>query len=254
MWYHWGRSGLPAKNNNVRGTKMGERIIGLIGGTAWPSTVEYYKYINEASGKVLGGDNTAQCLIYSVNLPEYLALAMAGDKDALTEKYVGAANRLVAAGAGLIEICSNTMHMVFDEVEARVSVPMVHIVDATAEKAKSMGITKLGLIGTTVTMQGTFYQDRLLKKHGIETVVPDEEYFAEIMRVIQEELTFYNTSEASLAYYLKAIENMRGKGAQGIILGCTEIPILVKQENTDLPLFDTTSLHAQAAVDWALEG
>ncbi len=231
---------------------MEKRIIGLIGGTAWPSTVEYYKVINEMSNKVLGGEATVESLIYSVNLPDYLAIAMRGDIATLADWYETAANRLIAGGAGLIEICSNTMHLAFDEVEKRISVPMVHIIDATAEKAKSMGIKKLGLLATNVTMRGTFYQTRLLERHGIETVVPDEEYFDEIMRVIQRELTFYEVKDTSREYYLKACENLRSKGAEGVILGCTEIPILLKQEHTDLPLFDTTTLHAQKAVEWAL--
>lgn len=230
-----------------------KKVAGFIGGVAWPSTVEYYRIYNEETNRALGGINTAEAMIYSVNLPEFLQLAKEGRIEELTDRFEVEAKKLQNAGVGLIEICSNTMHLVFDELEKRLDVPMIHIVDATAEKAKEMGISKIGLLGTTVTMGTDFYKKRLLEKHGLEAVVPDEEYWPEIYRVIEEELTFNNIREESLRYYLKAIENLRGKGAEGVILGCTEIPLLVHQKDTDLPVFDTTELHAKAAAKWAVE-
>lgn len=230
-----------------------KKVAGFIGGVAWPSTVEYYRIYNEETNRRLGGINTAEAMVYSVNLPEFLQLAMEGRVEELTDRFEVVAKKLQAAGAGLIEICSNTMHVVYDELEKRLDVPMIHIIDATAEHAKEMGITRLGLLGTTVTMGTDVYKSRLMEKYGIETVVPDEEYWEEIFRVIEEELTFNVTKESSLQYYLKAIENLRAKGAQGVILGCTEIPLLVHQKDTDLPVFDTTELHAKAAAKWAVE-
>ncbi len=232
---------------------MGKKVVGFIGGLAWPSTVEYYRIYNEETNKILGEQATGEALVYSVNLPEFLHLAMNGKIDELTDRFEEAAKKLQSGGAGLIEICSNTMHIVFDELEKRVDVPMIHIIDATAEKAKEMGITTIGLLGTPVTMGSPFYKDRLMNKYGIKTVVPDEEHWEEVFRVIEEELTFNNIVESSRQYYLKVFENLREKGAQGVILGCTEIPLLIKQSDTDLPVFDTTELHAKAAAEWAVK-
>ncbi len=232
-------------------TQEKKRVIGLIGGTAWPSTVDYYKFINEESNRILGGNHTCECLIYSVNLPEYLGLAKEGKVEELVEKQAAVAQKLIDAGAGLIELCSNTMHIQFEELEKRVSVPLVHIVDATAEKAKEMGLTKLGLMGTPITMKEPFYRDRFAK-HGIEVVVPDEQYWEEIFRVIEEELTINELKDSSRKYYQEVMDHLEQKGAQGVVLGCTEIPMLIKQTDAKLPVFDTTELHAKKAALWAV--
>lgn len=226
--------------------------IGLIGGLSWQSTVDYYRYVNEVSNKQIGGTNTVECIIYSTNLKEKIDLVMKNDLDTLAKEFIEISKGLEAAGADCVLLCTNTMHIVYDEIEKNINVPMIHIGDATGEAIAKAGIKKVALLGTTFTCTHPFMRQRLLDQYGIETIVPDEKERVEIMRVIEEELTFDIIKETSREYFLKVIDRLSKLGAQGVILGCTEIQMLIKQEHTDLKVFDTTELHALKAVDFAL--
>ena len=225
--------------------------IGLIGGLSWQSTVEYYRVINEESNRRLGGLGTAECILYSVNLAEKLGRMARGEEKQLGEEFLDVSKKLVSAGADMILLCTNTMHAVYDVLADGLSVPVIHIADATAAAIKKQGLTKVALLGTPFTMNQPFYKDRLKKLHGIDVVIPTKEQGEEIYRVINEELTFHILKEESRRYFLDVIDSLRAQGAQGAILGCTEIPLLIQQEHTALPVFDTTVLHAMAAVDAA---
>lgn len=227
--------------------------IGLIGGLSWQSSVEYYRIINEESNRRLGDKSTIESILYSTDLKTKLDHVINGEIASLAEEFIEIASSLEKAGAGVIVMCTNTMHMVFDEIAASTKVPMVHIVDATAQEIKRQGLSKVALLGTTFTMTQPFYKQRLLEQYGIETVVPAQEEMAEIMRIIEEELTFHILKDSSRAFYVKVIESLQKQGAQGVILGCTEIPLLIGQKDTDIPVFDTTELHALAALNIAME-
>ena len=226
--------------------------IGLIGGLSWPSTVEYYRIINAESNRRLGGLDTAECILYSVNLAEKLGRMTRGEYQQLGQEFLDVGQKLVAAGADMVLLCTNTMHAVYDTLSAGLSVPVLHIADATAAAIRRQGLTKVALLGTPFTLTQPFYKDRLKQLHGIDVVIPTPEQGAEIYRVIQEELTFHLLKESSRRYFLDVLDTLRAQGAQGVILGCTEIPLLIQQQHTDLPVFDTTTLHALAAVDEAL--
>ena len=226
--------------------------IGLIGGLSWQSTVEYYRIINEESNRRLGGLDTAECILYSVNLAEKLGRMTRGEYQQLGQEFLEVGQKLVAAGADMVLLCTNTMHAVYDTLSAGLSVPVLHIADATAAAIRRQGLTKVALLGTPFTLTQPFYKDRLKQLHGIDVVIPTPEQGAEIYRVIQEELTFHLLKESSRRYFLDVLDTLRAPGAQGVILGCTEIPLLIQQQHTDLPVFDTTTLHALAAVDEAL--
>ncbi len=226
--------------------------IGLIGGLSWQSTVEYYRIINEESNRRLGGLDTAECILYSVNLAEKLGRMTRGEYQQLGQEFLEVGQKLVAAGADMVLLCTNTMHAVYDTLSAGLSVPVLHIADATAAAIRRQGLTKVALLGTPFTLTQPFYKDRLKQLHGIDVVIPTPEQGAEIYRVIQEELTFHLLKESSRRYFLDVLDTLRAQGAQGVILGCTEIPLLIQQQHTDLPVFDTTTLHALAAVDEAL--
>lgn len=226
--------------------------IGLIGGLSWQSTVEYYRIINEESNRRLGGLDTAECILYSVNLAEKLGRMTRGEYQQLGQEFLDVGQKLVAAGADMVLLCTNTMHAVYDTLSAGLSVPVLHIADATAAAIRRQGLTKVALLGTPFTLTQPFYKDRLKQLHGIDVVIPTPEQGAEIYRVIQEELTFHLLKESSRRYFLDVLDTLRAQGAQGVILGCTEIPLLIQQQHTDLPVFDTTTLHALAAVDEAL--
>ena len=227
--------------------------IGLIGGLSWQSSIEYYRIINEQSNLLLGGSHTVESIMYSTDLPQKLGLMSRRETAELAREFIDISNSLAAAGAGMVLLCTNTMHAVFDEIESSISLPMIHIADATAQAIKEKGLKKVALLGTVFTMQQPFYKDRLAR-HGIEVTVPSEDEAQEIHRVIVDELTFGDIRESSRALYLDIMERLRREeGAEGAILGCTEIPLLIHQEHTDIPVFDTTFLHAMAAVKLALE-
>lgn len=226
--------------------------IGMVGGLSWQSTVDYYKIINEESNKRLGNKSTVEQIIWSTDLERKFNHVVNGELDELADEFIEIAQGLARAGADCVIMATNTMHLVFDKVAASVKIPMIHIADPTAEAIKKAGFDKVALLGTSFTCTHPFYMGRLKEKYGIECLVPTEEEKVEIQRVIEEELTFNIIKDSSRDYYLKVIDELARQGAQGVILGCTEIQMLIKQRDTPLPVFDTTTLHALAAVDFAM--
>jgi aspartate racemase len=228
------------------------KTIGLIGGMSWESTSVYYSYINRYVQQELGGIHSAKCLIYSFDFEEIAALQRAGDWDAATEKMLVAAKCLEAGGAELIVICTNTMHLMADAIKKAVRIPLIHIVDCVIEEIKKQNLSKVGLLGTRFTMEQSFYKD-LLNQHHIEVVIPDQKERQIVHDVIFSELCRGECKESSRQDYINIINSLVVKGAEGIILGCTEIPLLITQKDTDVPLFDTTYLHATKASEFALK-
>jgi aspartate racemase len=229
------------------------KTIGLLGGMSWESTLEYYRIINQGVKARLGGSHSAQCLLYSVDFAEIEALQHAGEWDALTQAMIAAVQRLERGGADCLVICTNTMHRMADKVQAYTPLPLLHIADATAAAIKAQGLQTVGLLGTRFTMQGDFYRGRLERQHSLQVLVPDQVGMDAVHRVIYDELIKGIIREESRQIYLEVIADLAARGAQGVILGCTEIPLLVKQADVAIPVFDTTAIHAQAAVDWALQ-
>lgn len=227
------------------------KTIGLLGGMSWESTLEYYRLLNRMTAERLGGLSSAKIVMHSVNFAECVPLLQAGDWDSLASMLGDAARNLASIGADMIVICTNTMHRVADEVREAAGLPLVHIGEAAAARAARAGMTAVGLLGTKPTMELEFYRDKLAAK-GIETLVPDAEDRETVHRVIFEELVLGVFREPSRLEYLRIMDDLHGRGAQGIVLGCTEIPLLVSAEHTDLPLLDTTAIHAEAAIDLAL--
>lgn len=222
------------------------KTIGLIGGMSWESTTTYYQIINETVKEVLGGLHSAKCILYSVDFHEIEVCQAKGDWQRSAEILSDAAKALERAGADFIVICTNTMHKVMPEIQSVTQLPILHIAEMTAQTLKKQKITKVGLLGTKYTMQQDFYK-QVIKEHDIEVVVPDEEDMVEINRIIYEELCKGIIKEASQKTYLEVMEKLKAQGADGIILGCTEIGLLVKQVDTSIPLFDTTIIHAKSA-------
>jgi len=229
------------------------KTIGLLGGMSWESSIEYYRIINQAVKKRLGGLHSAQCLMYSFDFAEIEVLQHAGEWETLTHVMVNAVRRLEQGGADCLLICTNTMHRMADQIESATTVPLLHIADATAGAIKSKGLHTIGLLGTRFTMEGDFYKGRLEEDHGLKVLVPDDGGREIVHRIIYDELVQGEIRDKSRKAYLKIIAELQNKGAEGVILGCTEIPLLIKQEDVDLPIFDTTTIHAEAAVKWALE-
>ena len=229
------------------------KTIGLLGGMSWESSIEYYRIINQAVKKRLGGLHSAQCLMYSVDFAEIEVLQHAGEWETLTQVMINAVSRLEQGGADCLLICTNTMHRMADQIESATSIPLLHIADATADAVKAKGLHTVGLLGTRFTMEGDFYKGRLEKDHGLKVLVPDNDGREIIHRIIYDELVQGEIRDASREAYLDTITNLQNQGAEGVILGCTEIPLLVKQADVDLPIFDTTTIHAEAAVKWALD-
>lgn len=229
------------------------KTIGLLGGMTWHSTIDYYRLINAGVQKRLGGSHSAQCLLYSVEFAEVERLQNEGAWDVLADFMAGAARRLEQAGADLIVICANTMHQTAPAVEAAVSIPLLHIADAAAVEIKKLGLGQVGLLGTRYTMEMDFYRSRLEKKHGLRVITPDKEGRDKVHRIIYEELGLGIISDDSREVYKGVIQNLQARGAQGVILGCTEIPLLIGPGDCAIPSFDTTALHAAAAVAGALE-
>lgn len=225
--------------------------IGLIGGMSWESSAEYYRILNEEAKRQLGGLHSAKCILYSLDFEEIEALQAQGNWQEAGEVLGAAAASLERAGADFIVICTNTMHKAAGAVEQNIGIPLLHIGDATAVKVKSTGIRKIGLLGTRYTMEMDFYKSRL-EAHGLEVVIPEEGERQEINRVIFEELCLGEIRETSKAFYIKVISKLEKSGAEGVILGCTEIGLLVKAEDTDALLFDTTAIHALTAMEKAL--
>lgn len=228
------------------------KTIGLLGGMSWESTVTYYRIINEAVKERLGGLHSAKVLLYSVDFQEIEACQANGDWDKSVEILGTAAKNLEKAGADFLLICTNTMHKVADQIQAGVGIPILHIAEATAEELKKHHITKVALLGTQYTLQQDFYKAKLIDA-GIEVLIPEEADVELINRVIYEELCVGICSQASKEAYLRIIDQLAAKGAQGVILGCTEIGLLIGQEDTPLPVFDTTKIHAAKAAMAAME-
>lgn len=228
------------------------KTIGLIGGLSWESTSEYYSYINRFVKEKLGGLHSAKCLLHSFDFQEMVDLQHNGDWDQATNHMINAAKMLENGGADMIVICTNTMHKMAPEVKSEVKIPLLHIVDAVAEKINEQNMTKVGLLGTKFTMEQPFYKE-YLSNHGIDVVIPNEEDRKIVHDVIYNELCKGEFNEASKNKYIQIINRLYKQGAEGIILGCTEIPLLVNQEDTFVPLFDSTLLHAKAAVDFAFK-
>ncbi|MDD5644679.1 MAG: aspartate/glutamate racemase family protein [bacterium] len=233
------------------------KTIGLIGGVSWVSSIEYYRLMNEMAMDRLGGLHSAKVLMFSIEFGEFSKqerLAELGDWSAMRETMIDAARRLERGGADFIVIASNTMNSTADVIEENVNIPVLHIADATGRKAKESGIKTVALLGTSYTMEQDFIKGRLEKKYGLRVVVPNEAERQYINAVIFDELCAGNFLETSKQGYVRIIERLVSEeGAEGVILGCTEIPLLVKQEDVSVPVFDTTAIHVEAAVDYALE-
>lgn len=229
------------------------KTIGMIGGLSWESSAEYYRIINEEVKARLGGLHSAQTLMYSFDFAEIETLQHEGRWDDATDRMIAAAGRLERGGADLLIICSNTMHRMAGEVQAAVDIPLVHIADVTAEKIKAQGLQSVGLLGTRYTMEQDFYKGRLIEKFGLEVLTPNPADREIVNRVIYDELVLGQINVASRAEYMRIIDALVAEGAQAIILGCTEIMLLVKPEDCPVPAFDTTTIHAIGAVEAALE-
>jgi aspartate racemase len=229
------------------------KTIGLIGGMSWESSIEYYRIVNEGVKARLGGLHSAKSLMVSVDFAEVEVLQHEGRWAEADEMMVAASKSLERGGADFIVICTNTMHKSADAIQARVNIPLLHIADATAELVKEAGMRRIGLLGTRFTMEEEFYKGRLVKKFGLDVIIPGAEERKIVHQVIYDELVLGVISEASKVQYKDIIEGLIGQGAEGVILGCTEIGLLVQQEDSRVPLFDTTRIHAEAAVDFALK-
>lgn len=227
------------------------KTIGLLGGMSWESTELYYRWINQETKKALGGLHSAPIAMVSVDFQEIERLQHAGDWDAAADVLSRKARQIEAAGADFLLICTNTMHKVADEVESAIGIPLLHLADATAVRIKKAGISTIGLLGTKFTMEQEFYKGRL-ERHGLNVLIPQEGDREIVHRVIYDELCLGKVQADSRAEYIRVIEELEAAGAEGVIEGCTEIVMLVQQEHTSVPLFDTTAIHAQEAVAEAL--
>lgn len=230
------------------------KTIGLIGGMSWESTVSYYAAINREIKDKLGGLHSAKIVLYSVDFAEIEVLQHKGDWDKTADILSAAAQSLQAAGADFFLICTNTMHKVSDHVQSTVSIPMLHIADATAQQLIDDGIERVGLLGTKFTMEQDFYKSRLIDEFSISVDIPMPEQANKVHEVIYNELCLGQIQNSSRAAYIKIIDDLYVQGSQAVILGCTEIALLVNQSDTNVPLYDTTEIHAKAAVRYALDG
>jgi len=229
------------------------KTIGLIGGLSWESSIEYYRIINETVKDKLGGLHSAKIMMYSLNFEEIKEMQHQGKWDEATQAMIAAAKRLEKAEADCVVICSNTMHKMAAAVQDAIGIPLLHIADATAEKIKSQELKTVGLLATNFTMEEEFYKGRLIEKHGLEVIIPEREERLIIHKIIYEELCLGRILHSSKEQYKKIIDNLVERGAGGIILGCTEITLLIKEEDCEFPVFDTTLIHAQSAVEYALQ-
>jgi aspartate racemase len=227
------------------------KILGLIGGTSWVSTQDYYKLINEGINEKLGGLNFAECMIYSFNYADIKRNNDANDWDKTLAMITKASLSLKRGGVEAIVLCANTMHLIADKLEQNIQLPIIHIASATANAITASGIKKVGLLGTKFTMERDFFTNKL-NEQGIEAIIPDDDERDFLHYTIFEELGRGIISTDTKQYYINVINKLVARGAEGIILGCTEIPLLINSNDIDIPLFDTTSIHAKAAVEFAL--
>jgi aspartate racemase len=228
------------------------KVIGLLGGMSWESTIEYYRIINQEVRRRLGRQHSAKILMYSVEFEEIEKLQDSGEWDRAGQLLASEAARLERGGADFILLCSNTMHRVAPAMQAAVRIPFVHIADATAVRIMEAKIGRVGLLGTRFTMEGDFYKGRLADEHGLQVIVPNEPDREIVDRVIYSELCQGQILSESRREYVRIIESLARQGADGVILGCTEIGLLIKPEDSPLPVFDTARIHAEAGVDLAL--
>ena len=228
------------------------KTIGLIGGMSWESTTSYYQIINETIKRELGGLHSAKILLYSVDFAEIEHYQAVGDWDKSAQVLADIAQRLEQAGADFIVICTNTMHKVAPQIQKKIAIPILQIAQATAQALVDDGIRKVGLLGTKYPMTQDFYKEKLLES-GLEVLIPDQAGIADVNRIIYDELCLGDIRESSKQTYLTVIDDLKNAGAEAVILGCTEIGLLVKQADTALPLYDTTTIHAQKAAELSLK-
>jgi len=228
------------------------KTIGMIGGMSWESTVSYYKAINRSVKEALGESHSAKIWLYSLDFEEIKTLQHQGEWQKAAKILSDAAQKIETAGADFLMICANTMHKVAEEVQAEISIPLLHIADVTADALVADGVTKVGLLGTQFTMGESFYKDRVSEKYGIEVIVPEKSQQEIVHNIIYAELIMGEIKDDSRQRYLEVIEQLHAQGAQAVILGCTEIALLVQQHHTKVPLYDTTDIHAAHAVMLAL--
>jgi aspartate racemase len=249
---------MPASTGNVAwafGPRSRETIlktIGLIGGMSWESTAHYYALLNKLVKQRLGGHHSAKLLLYSIDFHELSKRQFAGQWDEAADMMVDAATRLERAGADFLLICANTMHIAAPQVERAIAIPLLHIADATGERIVTQGIRRVGLLGTAFTMEKEFYRDRLHDNFGLEVMVPGAEQRQVLQDVIFNELVLGQVNPESKARLSNIISELHARGAEGVILGCTELTMIVEAVDSPVPLFDTTTIHSEAAVEFAL--
>lgn len=231
---------------------MNLKTIGLIGGMSWESTVTYYKIINETVKEKLGGLHSAKCILYSVDFQEIEECQANGNWEKSGEILGEAAYNLEKEGADFIVICTNTMHKVVNQIKEKISIPILHIAEMTAEKILEKGLKNIGLLGTKYTMEQDFYKSKLIEK-GINVIIPDKNDIEIINEVIYDELCLGTINSNSKKKFLEIVDKLRSKGAEGIILGCTEIGLLIKNADTDVPLFDTAIIHAEQVAIYSIK-
>lgn len=228
------------------------KVIGLIGGMSWESSAIYYQLINRRAQQQVGGVHNAKLILYSLDFGEIEALREVGNWRKIGQIMGDVAETLEKAGAELLILCTNTMHKLAPEIERRIEIPFIHIVDVTGEAIKKQGMQTVGLLGTQFTMEQNFYSERLKHRYNLDVITPSAEDRKEVQRIIYEELVKGIVTEESRRRYLEIIDRMVERGAEGVILGCTEIPLLIRQEHCTVPVFNTTALHAAAAIEEAL--
>jgi amino-acid racemase len=238
---------------DVQGARTTMKTIGVIGGMSWESSAEYYRLLNRYAKARLGGHHNARSLMLTVDFGSIEEDQRAGAWDKLGDQMADAAQRLERGGADIVMLATNTMHRVYESIEAAIRVPFLHIADPTGEALLAAGVERVGLLGTRYTMEQTFYAGRLRERFGLDTLVPDDDGRRDVHRIIYDELCHGTIDAQSRKVYQRVIDGMAAQGAQAVVLGCTEITLLIKQEDSSLPVFDTTALHAQAAVGWAIQ-
>ena len=241
----WIQGRLDCKEENVK-------TIGLIGGMSWESSLEYYRILNQTTKTKLGGLHSAKCILYSLDFAEIETLQHQGRWQEAAQLMIAAGQSLERAGADFVILCTNTMHKLADEIQENIRIPLLHIADATAQKIRAAGLNKIGLLGTRYTMEYDFYKGRLIDKYGLNVITPNSAEREAIHRVIYEELCLGIVKQDSREQYVRIMDRLVRSGAEGIILGCTEIELLVHNGDSRVPLFPTTKIHAIAAVEYAL--
>ena len=229
------------------------KLLGFIGGMNWQSTVEYYKTINNLINQKLGENHSARLIIYSVDFEEILSLEMQNNWNSIKDKIIEISKALEKAGARGLVLCSNTMHLVAEDLEKVSNIPIINVIDATAEEIKKNKIESIGLLGTKFTMEREFYKNRLKEKHGLKVLVPDSKSIDIINNIIYKELAYGKVNLDSKKEIKRIVENLISDGAEGIILGCTELPMIINSKEVDVPLFDTLKIHMLAAMNFSLE-